>query len=108
MVSDKSKDIYTGLIKHYCELKSFVKDNDRGVKAADDIIDALLDYNAEVNRQKEEIDSLIEQNKNLKNKVQSVHEELCKYDWKNSTSEQIYNQLSSLYKAVFDENNTEV
>jgi len=37
----------------------------------------------------------------LNNAIQNIREEFLKYDWENSTKEQIYNQLKSLYESIF-------
>jgi hypothetical protein len=37
----------------------------------------------------------------LNNVIQNIREEFLKYDWENSTKEQICNQLKSLYESIF-------
>lgn len=37
----------------------------------------------------------------LNNAIQNIREEFLKYDWENSTKEQICNQLKSLYESIF-------
>lgn len=36
-----------------------------------------------------------------KEQLQNISNEFLKYDWKNSTKEQIVNQLKSLYNSIF-------
>ena len=44
-----------------------------------------------------------EENKQLKEQLQNISNEFLKYDWKNATQEQVYNQLKSLYESIFKE-----
>ena len=43
----------------------------------------------------------------LHNKLGKIKEEIVKYDWYNSNSVQIHNQLKSLYNEVYKENKKE-
>ncbi len=47
----------------------------------------LSEYSEEINK--------------LNNAIQNIREEFLKYDWENSTKEQICNQLKSLYESIF-------
>lgn len=44
-----------------------------------------------------------QQCKKLKEQLQNISNEFLKYDWKNATQEQVYNQLKSLYESIFKE-----
>lgn len=44
-----------------------------------------------------------QQCKKLKEQLQNISNEFLKYDWKNATQEQVYNQLKSLYGSIFKE-----
>lgn len=46
---------------------------------------------------------LEQQCKKLKEQLQNISNEFLKYDWKNATQEQVYNQLKSLYESIFKE-----
>lgn len=46
---------------------------------------------------------LLEENKELKEQLQNISNEFLKYDWKNATQEQVYNQLKGLYESIFKE-----
>lgn len=46
---------------------------------------------------------LQQENKQLKEQLQNISNEFLKYDWKNATQEQVYNQLKSLYESIFKE-----
>lgn len=45
--------------------------------------------------------SLKQENKQLKEQLQNISNEFLKYDWKNATQEQVYNQLKGLYENIF-------
>lgn len=47
--------------------------------------------------------SLKQENKQLKEQLQNISNEFLKYDWKNATQEQVYNQLKGLYESIFKE-----
>lgn len=47
--------------------------------------------------------SLKQENKQLKEQLQNISNEFLKYDWKNATQEQVYNQLKGLYENIFKE-----
>lgn len=49
------------------------------------------------------ITNLRQENKQLKEQLQNISNEFLKYDWKNATQEQVYNQLKSLYESIFKE-----
>lgn len=91
-------------------------------KTADiDILEDLLstqkqyiedkDYQKEHNIKEQAIDyakmwtkateNLIVENKELKEKIENIQENFLKYNWKEATKEQIYNQVKSLYDSVF-------
>ncbi len=46
---------------------------------------------------------LLEENKQLKEQLQNISNEFLKYDWKNATQEQVYNQLKGLYESMLKE-----
>ena len=46
---------------------------------------------------------LQQENKQLKEQLQNISNEFLKYDWKNATQEQVYNQLKGLYESIFKE-----
>lgn len=50
-----------------------------------------------------EIENLQQENKQLKEQLQNISSEFLKYDWKNATQEQVYNQLKGLYESIFKE-----
>lgn len=50
-----------------------------------------------------EIENLQQENKQLKEQLQNISNEFLKYDWKNATQEQVYNQLKGLYESIFKE-----
>lgn len=50
-----------------------------------------------------EIVNLRQENKQLKEQLQNISNEFLKYDWKNATQEQVYNQLKSLYESMLKE-----
>ncbi len=109
MLEIKDADKFVGIVNKYknsedneCDIIEQVSQN---VKP---LVDAIIDYRDIIDSLNKQNAKLQEENCKLNKKLQLVHEELCKYDWKNSTSEQIYNQLSFLYKTVFDGNNMEV
>lgn len=54
-------------------------------------MEEILDY----------IDYLENKNKQLKEQLQNISNEFLKYNWKEATQEQIYNQLKSLYESLF-------
>lgn len=54
----------------------------------------LEDYNAKVDELNKEIERLNKQ-------LQLISDEFLKYDWENSSKEQIINQLKSLYNSIF-------
>jgi hypothetical protein len=33
--------------------------------------------------------------------IQKIHENFCKFDWKNSNGEQVHNSLKELYESIF-------
>lgn len=49
----------------------------------------------------------VEENKQLKEQLQNISNEFLKYNWKESTQEQICNQLKSLYKSIFKESGSD-
>lgn len=49
------------------------------------------------------LDKLEQENKQLKEQLQNISNEFLKYDWKNATQEQVYNQLKGLYESIFKE-----
>jgi hypothetical protein len=50
-----------------------------------------------------EIENLQQENKQLKEQLQNISNEFLKYDWKNATQEQVYNQLKGLYESMLKE-----
>lgn len=58
-------------------------------------------YSSEVERMQKFIDELLQESKQLKEQLQNISNEFLKYDWKNATQEQFYNQLKSLYESIF-------
>lgn len=42
-----------------------------------------------------------EKNKELFNQLNYIHECFCKFNWKESSGEQVYIQLKELYKSIF-------
>lgn len=50
-----------------------------------------------------EIVNLRQENKQLKEQLQNISNEFLKYDWKNATQEQVYNQLKGLYESMLKE-----
>lgn len=57
-----------------------------------------------VEQELEEQDKEIER---LNKQLQLISDEFLKYDWENSSKEQVINQLKSLYNSIFKENNIE-
>lgn len=55
----------------------------------------LLDY----------INSLQQENQQLKQQLQNINDEFLKYDWENSNSNQLKNQIKSLYEAIKGDKN---
>lgn len=49
------------------------------------------------------VDNFLKQQKinEYKEQIQNISNEFLKYDWENSTKEQIVNQLKSLYTSIF-------
>lgn len=39
--------------------------------------------------------------------IQKIHENFCKFDWKNSNGEQVQNQLKELYESIFKNEESE-
>lgn len=39
--------------------------------------------------------------------LQKIHENFCKFDWKNSNGEQVHNNLKELYESVFKNEESE-
>lgn len=48
-----------------------------------------------------EEEELIEEIERLNKQLQLISDEFLKYDWENSSKEQIINQLKSLYNSIF-------
>lgn len=44
----------------------------------------------------------------LNKQLQLISDEFLKYDWENSSKEQVINQLKSLYNSIFKESNIEL
>ena len=55
-----------------------------------------------IETQQKELDKKDNIIKEKNRQIQNIREEFLKYDWKNSNSEQIYNQLKNLYKSIFE------
>lgn len=109
MLEIKDADKFVCIVNKYKNLDDnecdIIEQASQNVKP---LVDAIIDYRDIIDSLNKQNAKLQEENCKLDKKLHLVYEELCKYDWKNSTSEQIYNQLSFLYKTVFDENNMEV
>lgn len=60
----------------------------------------LLAHNMETLCVDEE-QELIEEIERLNKQLQLISDEFLKYDWENSSKEQIINQLKSLYNSIF-------
>ena len=60
----------------------------------ENVIRRIENFNIEVTLKDTEINK-------LNNAIQNTREEFLKYDWENSTKEQICNQLKSLYESIF-------
>lgn len=109
MLEIKDADKFVCIVNKYKNLDDNECDTiEQASQNVKPLVDAIIDYRNIIDSLNKQNAKLQEENCKLDKKLHLVHEELCKYDWENSTSEQIYNQLSSLYKAVFDENNMEV
>lgn len=39
--------------------------------------------------------------------IQKIHENFCKFDWKNSNGEEVHNQLKELYESIFKNEESE-
>lgn len=39
--------------------------------------------------------------------IQRIHENFCKFDWKNSNGEEVHNQLKELYESIFKNEESE-
>lgn len=39
--------------------------------------------------------------------LQKIHDNFCKFDWKNSNGEQVHNQLKELYESIFKNEESE-
>lgn len=57
--------------------------------------------NTEIEQVLDYINSLKQKNKQLEQQLQNIRDEFSKYDWKETTQEQFYNQLKSLYENIF-------
>ena len=57
--------------------------------------------NTEIEQVLDYINSLKKKNKQLEQQLQNIRDEFSKYDWKDATQEQFYNQLKSLYENIF-------
>ena len=42
-----------------------------------------------------------EKNKELKKQLQDIHDNFCKFNWKESNGEQVYYQLKELYESIY-------
>ena len=51
--------------------------------------------------------NLFQEIERLNKQLQLISDEFLKYDWENSSKEQVINQLKSLYNSIFKENNIE-
>ena len=49
------------------------------------------------------VSPILKENKKQKEQLQNISNEFLKYDWKNATQEQVYNQLKGLYESIFKE-----
>ena len=47
------------------------------------------------------VEMIEKENKQLKEQLQNISNEFLKYNWKEATQEQIYNQLKNLYESIF-------
>lgn len=57
--------------------------------------------NTEIEQVLDYINSLKQKTKQLEQQLQNIRDEFSKYDWKDATQEQFYNQLKSLYESIF-------
>ena len=46
---------------------------------------------------------LKQENQQLKKQLEDIHSEFAKYDWEGATKEQTFNQIRSLYNAIYKE-----
>ena len=60
-----------------------------------------IDYKNEYENNQEIIKSLLNENKQLKEQLQNISNEFLKYNWKEATQEQVYNQLRNLHESIF-------
>lgn len=47
----------------------------------------------------------IEENKDLKNQLNDIHSNFCKFNWQESNGKQIYNQLKELFESIYRKEN---
>ena len=73
--------------QEYEELKSLLYTGQISQYGKRKLIDIIEKQDTEINK--------------LNNVIQNIREEFLKYDWENSTKEQICNQLKSLYESIF-------
>ena len=47
------------------------------------------------------IEKVLQTLEDLEKQINKIREEFLQYDWKNSNSEQVHNQLKSLYESIY-------
>ena len=83
------------------ELEEAIERLKRGIE--DTIFSTLYSQEQEEEDIKTVLNHLTKQDK----MIQKIHENFCKFDWKNSNGEQIQNQLKELYESIFKNEESE-
>ena len=55
----------------------------------------------EFNKEIEAIELILNHLTKQEKMIQKIHENFCKFDWKNSNGEEVHNQLKELYESIF-------
>lgn len=85
-------------VKDYDDKRYFISCGENDYLLTNDEIKCLLNYITNLQKENTELKKLCDK---YKEQLQNISNEFLKYDWENSTKEQIVNQLKNLYNSIF-------
>ena len=91
------------ILKSY-ENKLVYEISEKDKEAVAVVLNQLDSLKFKYQARKDRTDTIITKQEKM---IQKIHENFCKFDWKNSNGEQVHNQLKELYESIFKNEESE-